>query len=194
VCDNNQLTTLPNLPAELTYLYCHDNQLTALPDLPTTLTSLHCDNNNLTALPDLPAGLRRLFCENNQLTSLPDLPTGLRVFLCNNNPFPPELQEIIETYRDNLPQLIISVNYYNAEKRRRANLRQAGRTYKAIRNANMPNNVLGVVGHYATGKKPSYGLNKTLENLKLNYNSYGPRKQRKTMRKKRKNNRRKTRK
>jgi len=57
----------------------------------------------------------------------------------------------------------------------------------------MPNNVLGIIGHYATGKKPSYGLNKTLENLKLNHNSFGPRRLRKSLRKKRKTNRRKTR-
>jgi len=56
----------------------------------------------------------------------------------------------------------------------------------------MPNNVLGVVGHFATGEKPSYGLNKTLENLKLNHNSLGPRRQRKSLRKKQKQ-RRKTR-
>jgi hypothetical protein len=112
---------------------------------------------------------------------------------------PPELYAIlyehIEDEDQDLEQLAISVNHYNAEKRRRANLRQAGRTYKAIKNAkiNLPNNVLGVVGHYATGKKPSYGLNQTLKNLKRNYNSYGPRQQRKSLRKKRKTNRRKTR-
>jgi len=54
----------------------------------------------------------------------------------------------------------------------------------------MPNNVLGIIGHYATGKKPSYGLNKTLENLKLNHNSFGPRRLRKSLRKKRRKTRR----
>jgi len=54
----------------------------------------------------------------------------------------------------------------------------------------MPNNVLGIIGHYATGKKPSYGLNKTLENLKLNHNSFGPRRPRKSLRKKRRKTRR----
>jgi len=196
-CGNNHLRALPNLPTGITLLFCDANNLTALPVLPAGLTRLICFNNQLTALPDLPAGLTELHCYNNQLTSLPDLPARLVEFSCTDNPFPPELKTIVNTYRANrnISQLIISVNYYNAEQRRRANIRQVGRTYTAIKNigASIPNSVLGMVGHYATGTKPSYGLNQTLRNLKRNHNSYGPRKQRKSLRKKRKSNRRKTR-
>jgi len=183
-CSHNQLIRLPELPAGLTYLDCYGNQLTALPDLPVRLRGLYCDNNNLTVIPELPARLSYFICYNNQLTSLPDLPAGLFELNCDNNPFLPELQEIIDTYHDNLPQLIITVNYYNTEKRRRAFLRQAGREIATLRSIlpALPGNTFRANDPFA----------KISRNYKLNYMSYGPRKQRKSLRKKRKQ-RRKTR-
>ena len=44
-CGYNQLTSLPNLPETLEYLYCEINQLTSLPNLPETLEHFHCSNN-----------------------------------------------------------------------------------------------------------------------------------------------------
>jgi predicted nucleotidyltransferase len=35
-------------------------------------------------------------------------------FICDYNPFHHELQVILDTYRNDLPQLIIIVNHYNA--------------------------------------------------------------------------------
>ena len=84
-CDNNKLTSLPELPSGLTTLYCLVNQLTSLPGLPSGLTDLWCGDNQMTLLPDLPSGLTRLYCEDNQLTSLPDLPSGLSVLGCEYN-------------------------------------------------------------------------------------------------------------
>jgi Leucine-rich repeat (LRR) protein len=171
-CDYNQLTALPDLPAGLTGFACDHNQLTALPDLPAGLTTMTCSQNQLTSLPDLPAGLTILWCDHNQLTSLPDLPAGLIRFECDHNMFPPDLQAILDQYDDDLPQLIVSVNYYNAEQRRRRALRQEGRNIFTMRSllSALPNNA------YRT----SNVFRKTLKNLKRNYNSYGPRKQRKS--------------
>ncbi|MEY4926145.1 MAG: leucine-rich repeat protein, partial [Bacteroidota bacterium] len=81
-CNNNQLTSLPALPATLQYLYCYNNQLTSLPALPATLQRLYCNNNQLTSLPALPAALQYLDCDTNQLTSLPALPATLQYFYC----------------------------------------------------------------------------------------------------------------
>jgi len=183
---NRGLAVLPSIPGNVTRLLCSDNELTALPDLPAGLFILYCSNNQLRALPKLPTGLAGLSCNNNQLTALPDLPAELDYFRCDNNPFPRELQVILDKYRYNIRQLIVSVNHYNSENRRRANLRQAGRIYRSIKNIgrNMPNNVMGIVGNYAA-HKPSYGLNQTLRNLKNKHNSYGPWRQRKSRKQKR---------
>jgi Leucine-rich repeat (LRR) protein len=84
-CDDNQLTSLPELPVTLTRLSCSDNQLTSLPDLPDTLETLYCRYNQLTSLPELPATLKKLYCDFNQLTSLPELPVTLTVLDCHAN-------------------------------------------------------------------------------------------------------------
>ena len=49
-CNNNELTSLPDLPSALEFLYCYDNKLTTLPELPSTLKCLTCENNPLTSL------------------------------------------------------------------------------------------------------------------------------------------------
>ena len=84
-CDNNKLTSLPELPSGLTELSCVDNQLTELPELPSGLNDLWCDSNQLTSLPELPSGLTELGCGGNQLMSLPGLPSGLTVLCCDGN-------------------------------------------------------------------------------------------------------------
>jgi hypothetical protein len=172
---------LPNLPAGLIRLYCSRNKLTALPDLPSVLTRLICGGNQLTTLPKLPATLTDLSCNDNQLTALPDLPDGLLILSYANNRFPSALQAILDEYEQDFAQLIISVNYYNSEQRRRKNIRYVGRTYRNVSLlSKYPNNVLGLVGYAATGHKPTGNIQKTLRNLKRNHNSYGPRRQRKT--------------
>jgi Leucine-rich repeat (LRR) protein len=179
VCDTNELTALPELPAGLTQLMCSGNNLKVLPNLPPSLTFLGCSYNELKELPDLPPNLTSLVCRNNQLTALPDLPPTLITLNCLENNFPPALQDILDEYRQDIPQLIISVNYYNAEHRRKKNIRQAGRTYRNVSLlSKYPNNVLGLVGYAATGHKPTGNIQKTLRNLKRNINSYGPRRQR----------------
>lgn len=84
-CQNNQLTSLPSPPTALMLLYCHYNQLTSLPSLPSSLEVLYCINNQLTSLPSLPASLESLSCGLNQITELPSLPTSLEYLGCNGN-------------------------------------------------------------------------------------------------------------
>ena len=84
-CDNNKLTSLPELPSSLTKLECWGNQLTSLPGLPSDLTDLGCGDNQLTSLPGLPNGLTDLGCDGNQLTSLPELPNSLARLDCGWN-------------------------------------------------------------------------------------------------------------
>ena len=69
-CEKNQLTSLPALPAALTYLSCWGNQLTSLPELPNTLEALECSANQLTSLPALPTTLTVLSCSDNLLTGI----------------------------------------------------------------------------------------------------------------------------
>ncbi|MFN5793908.1 MAG: hypothetical protein ACK455_03850, partial [Bacteroidota bacterium] len=86
-CNKNQLTSLPQLPQYLEYLYCDSNQLTSLPELPLGIREVYCSSNQLTVLPSLPNGsfFSRLYCNNNLLTSLPALPSGLIRLFCFNN-------------------------------------------------------------------------------------------------------------
>ena len=65
-CDGNQLTTLPELPDNLTVLYCGRNKLTSLPILPANLSEIYCRNNQLTTLPELPDSLFKLDCRDNR--------------------------------------------------------------------------------------------------------------------------------
>ncbi len=84
-CSGNLLTSLPALPASLTYLNCSYNQLTFLPSLPSTLTFLYASSNQLSWLPTLPSSLNWLGCEQNQLTFLPSLPSTLTFLLASEN-------------------------------------------------------------------------------------------------------------
>ncbi len=84
-CNNNLLTSLPNLPVTLTYLNCGNNQLSYLPQLPIQLEEMQCRANQLVSLPALPINLTNLNCEINLLTSLPSLPNVLTSLICSNN-------------------------------------------------------------------------------------------------------------
>jgi len=84
-CSNNRLTSLPRLPPNLRELDVFMNQLTSLPPLPTHLVALACNSNRLTQLPPLPPTLEALYCLNNELTSLPNLPESLDVLWCSDN-------------------------------------------------------------------------------------------------------------
>lgn len=82
----NKLKSLPaQLPPKLSYLNVSYNELTSLPQLPTTLTTLFCENNQLKELPSLTPNLRALGCSHNELTELPQLPSSLNNIFCSNN-------------------------------------------------------------------------------------------------------------
>jgi hypothetical protein len=125
ICDNNQLTQLPNLPPHLVWLNCsfnqidnlpelpnvlvnldcNVNQLKRLPNLPTNLQILNCSRNLLTELPKLPNSLVRLNCGNNNLTTLPELPNTLNNLFCRGNDFDRNtIDRIIQFYRNAIQQ------------------------------------------------------------------------------------------
>jgi len=85
-CRSNNLTTIAELPAGLQNFDCLLNQITSIPTLPPQLTVLSCSGNLLTSLPPLPSTLIDLFCMNNQLTEVPALPPSLeRLYLWQNS-------------------------------------------------------------------------------------------------------------
>jgi len=89
ICSENNLTSLPELPSNLTHLYCTNNNLTSLPELSSTnLTHLYCYENKLISLPELSTKLEILYCSSNNLTSLPDLPSTLTKLSCSDNDLP----------------------------------------------------------------------------------------------------------
>jgi hypothetical protein len=77
-CSENDLISLPALPAGLKELFCVYNDLTSLPSLPAGLKSLNCAVNQLTGFPALPANLEMLdFTGNYDITVMPALPSTL---------------------------------------------------------------------------------------------------------------------
>jgi Leucine-rich repeat (LRR) protein len=104
ICDSNEITILPILPANLQYLNCGYNKLTNLANLPSPLTSLSCYYNQLVALPTLPNKLQQLYCYNNQLTVLPTLPNSFQYLNCGYNKL---------TILPTLPSSLISLYCYN---------------------------------------------------------------------------------
>ena len=85
-CSNNRLVKLPPLPETLVELYCDNNCLTSLPQLNKGLEILYCVFNKLLWLPCLPETLVELYCDDNYLTSLPQLNKGLEILSFQNNP------------------------------------------------------------------------------------------------------------
>ena len=112
-CATNHLSNLPALPAGLSVMGCGDNQLSALPALPTSLDRLYCRGNQLSSLPTLPVSLQLLDCGNNQLSSLPSLPSALVTLDCSINQLsslpnlPPSLKSLYcnDNSISNLPTL-----------------------------------------------------------------------------------------
>jgi len=100
-CSGNNLTSLPPLPASLTYLDCSNNKLTSLPPLTDSvpngrvlstdpLLTLNCQNNQLHCLPLLPNGLQTLEAMGNPIACLINLPSSLTTIdstysICNSS-------------------------------------------------------------------------------------------------------------
>ena len=72
-CYDNELTSLPALPAGLTHLSVSGNLLTALPKLPSTLTRLYCDRNRLTGLDIRGVPLEYIECTYNDMVGVTDI-------------------------------------------------------------------------------------------------------------------------
>ena len=91
------ITSLPQLPTNLTKLECSYTPITELPPLPITLKLLKCANTQIT---ELPATLKLLDCSHTQITELPELPTTLERLLCSDTqitelpPLPLSLKEL----------------------------------------------------------------------------------------------------
>jgi uncharacterized repeat protein (TIGR01451 family) len=85
LCNNNLLTNISFFPQTLSTIYCHNNQLVNLPSLPNNLLSLTCGTNQLDSLPSIPNSLSLLDCQENQITSIPYLPTGLKFLIISDN-------------------------------------------------------------------------------------------------------------
>jgi len=96
LCNNNQITLLPDLP-QCNFINCEKNQITSLPDL-TNCIYFDCSNNNIDYLPELP-NCEDLRCKNNNLTSLPNL-SQCNNLDCSKNqikflPFLPKCNQLI---------------------------------------------------------------------------------------------------
>lgn len=78
-CSNTDITSIPDHP-NLIELYCWGTKITRIPYAPN-LRVLYCTNTDITVIPSLPH-LVRLMCDNTLITVLPDLP-NLQLLLCS---------------------------------------------------------------------------------------------------------------
>ena len=85
VFESGDVTSIRNLPNQVTRLHIDNNLLTHLEDLPESLADLHAVNNGLQQL-DLSklANLKSVNVANNQLVALL-LPTNIETLSCENN-------------------------------------------------------------------------------------------------------------
>lgn len=121
-CSYNNLTTLPKLNDSLQVLQCSHNKITSLPELNDYLEILYCSYNNLTSLPKLNNSLQILDCSYNQITSLPKLNHSLQVLDCYYNQLTslPELNDSLqELYcsRNKLPYKLNINGNLNAKRK-----------------------------------------------------------------------------
>jgi hypothetical protein len=86
ICSNNNIASLPKLPANLEWLYCDNNNLNSLPALPNSISQLYIENNSISTLPALPISLLGFNCYGNPLDSFPPLPLGIQYFYCGGFP------------------------------------------------------------------------------------------------------------
>ncbi len=85
-CQNNNLTSLPELPPLLEEIWCDHNKLTSLPEvLPEMLTHLYCGSNELTSLPEFSKRLKIIDCRNNKIEKLPLSFAKIRKINCRGN-------------------------------------------------------------------------------------------------------------
>jgi hypothetical protein len=100
-CEFNYLTSLPELPASVKYIYCCMNKLTSLPtSLPPGLVWLACGRNRITELPaKLPTSLAGLYCYDNLISVMPPLPPNMEDLRCGKNPLTrlPKLSDCVLT-------------------------------------------------------------------------------------------------
>ena len=87
-CEFNYLTSLPELPASVKYIYCCMNKLRGLPArLPPGLVFMACARNLITELPTaLPLSLAGLYCYDNLISVMPPLPPNMEDLRCGKNP------------------------------------------------------------------------------------------------------------
>ena len=126
-CNNNNLTSIPELPNQLETLNLRsnnisninplpqslldvdlrNNSLITVPEFPNQIETLKLCFNNFTSIPNLPDSLRVLYFAYNNLVSLPTLPSNTEQVLCYNNQidfidFIPESIEIFRVQNNNI--------------------------------------------------------------------------------------------
>ena len=115
-CNNNNLTTIPELPSQITTLSIKSNNLNNITDLPENLLHLDLRYNSLSTVPELPNNMESLKLCFNNFTTIPNLPDSLIILFFAYNEldglpiFPPKLEQALcynnqISHLGNLPEI-----------------------------------------------------------------------------------------
>ena len=152
-CNNNNLTTVPELPSQITTLSIRSNNLNNLTDLPENLLHLDLRYNSLSTVPELPNNMESLKLCYNNFTTIPDLPDSLVILFFAYNDldglpiFPPKLEQALcynnqISFIGNLPETIETLRIQNN------NITSIPDLPNALQTLNISNNPIECVNSY----------------------------------------------
>jgi len=102
-CVSNNLSTLPELPAQIEYINCQWNQIETLPEFPQSLKNFDGRHNLISVVPELPNTMEVLRVCFNEVTTIPVLPDSLKILFCAYNY---EQLTFLPNFPDHLEQVL----------------------------------------------------------------------------------------
>jgi hypothetical protein len=152
-CNNNNLTTIPELPNQITTLSLKSNNLNIINDFPENLISLDLRYNSLSAVPELPNNMESLKLCFNNFTIIPDLPDSLRILFFAYNEldglpiFPPKIEQVL-CYNNQLSHLGVLPETIQTLRVQNNNITSVPDLPPSLQTLNLDNNPIECVNSY----------------------------------------------
>jgi len=86
ILNNNQITTIENIPDSVTELHLNNNQITTIENIPDSVTRLYLSKNQITTIENIPNSVIELWLKNNQITKKENIPDSVTYINIDSNP------------------------------------------------------------------------------------------------------------